>query len=84
MGNGSIEGSERKVHGRMASLFAQPYISPPYTDTVEFSSKNEILMAQQSAVNEYERCQQGNATARRAEPPQQVDAGGTRMMNSAL
>jgi hypothetical protein len=42
----------------MASLFAQPYISPPDYDTVEFPSKKEILLVQQSAVDEYERCQQ--------------------------
>jgi hypothetical protein len=47
----------------MASLFAQPYISPPDYDTVDFPSMKEILLFQQSAVNEYERCQQGNATA---------------------
>jgi Integrase zinc binding domain len=39
---------------------------------------------QESAVDEYERCQQGNATARQEVPPQQVDAGGMRMMNNAL
>jgi hypothetical protein len=39
---------------------------------------------QQSAVNEYQRCQQSNATARLEVPPQQVDAGGMRMMNNAL
>jgi hypothetical protein len=39
----------------MASLFSQPYISPPDYDTVEFPSKKDILLAQQSAVNIYER-----------------------------
>jgi hypothetical protein len=39
---------------------------------------------QQSAVDEYERCQQGNAMARQEVPLQQVDAGGMRMMNNAL
>jgi hypothetical protein len=68
----------------MASLFAQPYISLPDYDTAEFPSKKEIILAQQSAVNEYERCQQGNATARQEVPPQQVDAGGMRMINNAL
>jgi hypothetical protein len=34
-----IAGSENKAHGKMASLFAQPYISPPDYDTVEFPSK---------------------------------------------
>jgi Integrase zinc binding domain len=68
----------------MASLFAQPYISPPNYDTVEFPSKKEILLVQQSAVDEYERCQQGSAMARQEVPPQQVDAGGMRMMNNAL
>jgi hypothetical protein len=59
----------------MASLFAQPYISPPDYDTVEFPSKKEILLVQQSAVDEYERCHQSNATARQEVPPQKVDAG---------
>jgi Integrase zinc binding domain len=39
---------------------------------------------QQSAVDEYERCQQGRAMARQEVPPQQVDAGGMRVMNNAL
>jgi hypothetical protein len=68
----------------MASLFAQPCSSPPDYDTVEFQSKKEILLVQQSAVDEYERCQQCNAMARQEVPPQQVDAGGMRMMNNAL
>jgi Integrase core domain len=68
----------------MASLFAQPYISPLDCDTVEFPSKKEILLAQQSAVNEYERRHQRDATARQEAPPQRVDAGGLRMMNNAL
>jgi hypothetical protein len=51
---------------------------------VEFPSKKKILLVQQSAVNENERCQQGNAIARQEVPPQQVDAGGMRMMNNAL
>jgi hypothetical protein len=68
----------------MASLFAQPYISPPDYDTVEFQSKNEILLVQPSTVNEYERFQPTNVTARQEVPPQQPDAGGTRMMNNAL
>jgi hypothetical protein len=33
-----IAGSENKAHGKMASLFAQPYISWPDYDTVEFPS----------------------------------------------
>jgi hypothetical protein len=41
----------------MASLFAQPFISPPDYDTMEFPSKKEILLAQQSDVNDYEQCQ---------------------------
>jgi Integrase zinc binding domain len=67
----------------MASQFSQPYISPPDYDTVEFPSKKEILLAQQSAFNEYERYQQSNAMARQEGPPQKVDAGGMRMMNNA-
>jgi hypothetical protein len=51
---------------------------------VEFPSKKEILLVQQSAVDEYERCQQDNAMARQEVPPQQVDADGMRMMNNAL
>jgi hypothetical protein len=68
----------------MASLFAQPYITPPDYDTVEFPSKKEILLAQQSAVNEYEGRQQSNATACQEVPPQQVDAGGMEQMNNSL
>jgi Integrase zinc binding domain len=68
----------------MASLFAQPYISPPDYHTVEFPSKKEILLVQHSAVDEYERYQQGSAMARQEVPPQKVDAGGMRMMNNAL
>jgi hypothetical protein len=68
----------------VASLFAKPYISPPDYDTVEFLSKKEILLAQQSAVTEYERCQQSTATARQEVPLQKVSAGGMRMMNNAL
>jgi Integrase zinc binding domain len=70
--------------GKMASLFAQPYISPPDYDTVVLPSKKEIILALQSAVDEYERCQQDNAMARQEVPPQQVDAGGMRMMNNEL
>jgi Integrase zinc binding domain len=51
---------------------------------VEFPSKSGILLVQQSAVDEYERFQQSNATARQEVPPQQFDAGSMRMMNSAL
>jgi Integrase zinc binding domain len=68
----------------MASLFAQPYISPPDYDTVEFPSRKDIILVQQSAVNENKRCQQSNATARQEVPLQQVDAGVMRMMNNAL
>jgi hypothetical protein len=79
-----IAGSETKAHSKMASLFSRPYISPPDYDTVEFLSKKEIILVQKSAVNEYERYQQSNATARREALPQKVDAGGMRMMNNAL
>jgi hypothetical protein len=54
-----VAGSENKAHGKMASLFVQPYIIPPDYNTVDFPSKKEILLVQQSAVDEYERCQQG-------------------------
>jgi Integrase zinc binding domain len=83
-GVGWIEGSEHKTHGKMASLFAQLYISPPDCATVVFTSKKEILLAQQSAVNEFQRHHQGNATTRQEVPPQQIDAGDMRMMNNAL
>jgi phage terminase large subunit-like protein len=68
----------------MANLFAQPYISPPDYDTVKFPSRKEILLVQESAVNECERCQQSNATACQEVPPQQVYAGGITTMNNAL
>jgi hypothetical protein len=68
----------------MASLFAQPNITPPDYDTVEFPSKKEILLAQKSAVQENERNQHAKATARREEPSQQVDACGMRMINNTL
>jgi RNase H-like domain found in reverse transcriptase len=51
---GWVEGSEIKVHGKMASMFAQPYISSPDYNTVEFPSMKEILLVQKSAVDEYE------------------------------
>jgi hypothetical protein len=35
----------------MASLFSQPYITPPDKDAVEFPPKKEIFLAQQSAVD---------------------------------
>jgi hypothetical protein len=51
---------------------------------VEFPSKKDILLVQHSAVDEYERCQQGNAMARQEKPPQQVESGGIRMRSNAL
>jgi hypothetical protein len=60
---------KNKAHEKMASFFAQPYNSPPDYDTVEFSSKKEVLLVQQSAVDEYERCQQGSPMARQEVPP---------------
>jgi hypothetical protein len=83
-GVGWVAGSENKAHGEMASLFAQPYISWPDYDTVEFPSKKAIVLVQKSAVDEYQRCQQSNAMARQEVPPQQVDAGGMRMMYNAI
>jgi hypothetical protein len=68
----------------MASLFAQPYISSPDYDTMELASTKDILLVQHSAVNEYERCQQSNATACKEVSPQLVGAGGMGMMNNAL
>jgi hypothetical protein len=81
---GWIADSEHKAHDKMANLFAQPFISPPDYDTVEFPSKKEILLAQQSAVNEYKRCQQSNATACEEISSQNVDDDGMRMMSNAL
>jgi hypothetical protein len=78
-----IAGSENKAHSKIASLFAQPYISLPDYDTVEFPSKMDILLVRQSAVNEYKRCPQSNAMACQEVQPQQFDAGGMRMMNNA-
>jgi hypothetical protein len=49
---GWVAGSENKAHGKMASLFAQTYISPPDYDTVEFPSRNDIILVQQSAFDE--------------------------------
>jgi hypothetical protein len=49
-GVGWIAGSEHKAHGKMAGLFAQPYISPPNYDTVEVPSKKEILQARKIAA----------------------------------
>jgi hypothetical protein len=68
----------------MASLFAQPYISPPEYNTVQFPSKKEIPAVHQSAVDEYKSFHQSKAIARSEVPPQQVDAGGMRMINNAL
>jgi hypothetical protein len=50
---GWIAGSENKAHGNMASLLAQPYITTPEYDSVEFPSKKEILLTQTSAVQKY-------------------------------
>jgi hypothetical protein len=83
-GVGCIAGSEHRAYGKMTSLLSQPCISPPYYETVEFPSKKEILLTQQSAVNEYDRCQQSNAKAWKEVPPQQVDAGGMRRMNTGF
>jgi hypothetical protein len=68
----------------MARLFAQPCITPPDYGTVDFPSNKKNLLAQQSAVNEYARCHQRNATALRGVPSQNFNAGVMRMMNNAL
>jgi hypothetical protein len=83
-GVGWIAGSEHKAHGKIARLFAQPYISQLDYDKVELSSWKEILPAQQSSVKDYERCQQSKATARQKVPPQKVGACGIRMTNNKL
>jgi hypothetical protein len=80
---GWIAGRKHKAHGKMAILFAQPYISPPEYDTVKFPCK-EFLLPQKSAVNKYKRYQQMKAAARRQAPPQKIDGGGMRMMNNTL
>jgi hypothetical protein len=41
-GVGWVAGSESKSHGKMASLFAQAYISPPDYDTVEFHRRRKF------------------------------------------
>jgi hypothetical protein len=38
-GVGWIAGSENKAHGKVASLFVQPYISQPDYDTADIPSK---------------------------------------------
>jgi hypothetical protein len=83
-GVGWIAGIEQNAHGKMASLFAHPYIYPPDYDKIEFPWNKDILMALKNAVQEYERSHHSRATARREEPPQQVDSGCMRMMNNAL
>jgi hypothetical protein len=65
-------------------LFAQPYITSPDYDMVEFLSKKDILLAQKSVVQEYERRQQCKSTARREESPQQVEDCGMKMIYNAL
>jgi hypothetical protein len=50
-GVGWVAGSDNKAHGKMASLFSQPYISPPDYDMVEFPSKKENPLVQKCAVN---------------------------------
>jgi hypothetical protein len=68
----------------LAYLFAQPYVSPPDYNTAELLPKTDILLPQQSAIIEYEQCQQSNATDHQYVLPQQVDAGGMRIMINAL
>jgi hypothetical protein len=52
---GWIAGSEHKAHGKMASQLAQPYITPPDCNTVEYQPKKKILLAQKNNVQEYEK-----------------------------
>jgi hypothetical protein len=48
---GWVAGSENKAHGKMASLFAQPYISPPDNDTVECSAaRTNVLVLVMSTI----------------------------------
>jgi hypothetical protein len=44
-GVGWIPGSEHNAHGKIASLVAQPIISPPDYDTVGFPSKKNTAAA---------------------------------------
>jgi hypothetical protein len=50
-----IADSDRKAHGKMASLIAQRYNIPPDFDEFEFPSRNTILFTQKSVPQEYER-----------------------------
>jgi hypothetical protein len=83
-GVGWIAGSERKAHDKTVSLFALPYMTSPNYDTVDFPSEEEILLEQKNSVHGYERNQHAKDTAHREEPPQHVEGGGMRIMNSAL
>jgi hypothetical protein len=49
-----------------------------------FPPKQDIVLVQQSAVNEYECCQQSNSAAVQEVSPQKIDAGGMRMMHNVL
>jgi hypothetical protein len=77
-------GSEHKAHGKMINQCAKPYITAPDFDMVAFPSTKEIILAQTNAVQEYERIHHSKVSARREEPPQQVDSGGMTMMSNAL
>jgi hypothetical protein len=45
-------GSEHKVYGKMASQVEKPDSTPPDYDTVNFPSKKDILLVQNSAVQQ--------------------------------
>jgi RNase H-like domain found in reverse transcriptase len=49
---GWIAGSENKAHGKMDSLIAQPCISPPDYDTVEFPSRKGIFVGKSRSDTE--------------------------------
>jgi hypothetical protein len=80
IGSRWIAGSEHKVYGKVASLFSQPYVTPPGNDTAELSPQQIILLAQSSAIQEFERGKHSKVTACRDEPRQQVRASDMRMM----
>jgi Integrase zinc binding domain len=84
IGSRWIAGSEHKVYGKVASLFSQPYVTPPGNDTAELSPQQIILLAQSSAIQEFERGKHSKVTACRDEPRQQVRASDMRMMKNAL
>jgi hypothetical protein len=56
-GESWIAVSDYKAYGKMASLFAQPYSTSPHYYTIDFPSRIEILLTENSAVQGYIRSQ---------------------------